>query len=254
MILLRLIFQTVGLALQQLWANRVRASLTTLGIVIGVASTIAIVGGTEGLRAYVLKEFENFGASRFVVFPRNPREAPNRFSPQQVQLKYREALEIAKQCPSVLRMTPVKGWAATITFGERVERNVRVQGMDEDWHLIEGRAIIQGRPFSRIDEDERRAVCIVNDKAIEELGLNKDPSGQYLLIDGRRFLIVGVVETKSLPSAFGGGDPLTEVFIPFALANAMKPEPEEPMMATNSPFSTESDTPRSAWTCSWPMR
>jgi putative ABC transport system permease protein len=225
MIILRLLFQTVVLAVQQLWANRVRAGLTTLGIVIGVASTIAIVGGTEGLRAYVLKEFENFGASRFVIFPRNPREAPNRFSPQQIQLKYREALEIAKQCPSVLRMTPVKGWAATVTFGERIERNVRVNGMDEDWHLIEGRAMVQGRPFSAIDEEERRAVCIVNDKAIEELGLNKDPTGQYLLIDGRRFLIVGVVETKSLPSAFGGGDPLTEVYIPFALANSMKPEP-----------------------------
>lgn len=225
MTVLRLLFQTVVLAVQQLWANRVRAALTTLGIVIGVASTIAIVGGTEGLRAYVLKEFEAFGASRFVIFPRNPREAPNRFSPQQIQLKYREALEIAAQCPSVLRMTPVKGWAATITFGERIERNVRVSGMDEDWHLIEGRSVIQGRPFSRIDEDERRAVCMVNDKAIEELGLNKDPSGQTLLIDGRRFLIVGVVETKSLPSAFGGGDPLTEVFIPFSLANMMKPEP-----------------------------
>ncbi|MBX9735475.1 MAG: ABC transporter permease, partial [Phycisphaerales bacterium] len=108
----QVLLQTLILALGQLWANRVRALLTTLGIVIGVASTIAIVGGTEGLRAYVLKEFENFGASRFVVFPRNPREAPNRFSPQQIQLKYREALEIAKQCPSVLRMTPVKGWAA----------------------------------------------------------------------------------------------------------------------------------------------
>jgi putative ABC transport system permease protein len=225
MIIVRLLLQTVVLALQQLWANRVRATLTTLGIVIGVASTIAIVGGTTGLKAFVLKEFESFGATRFVVFPRNPREAPNRFSPQQVQLKYREALEIAKQCPSVLRMTPIKGWAANIQFGERIEKNVRVQGMDEDWHLIEGRAIIYGRPFSTIDEEERRAVCMVNDKAVEELGLNKDPTGQSLLIDGRRFLIVGVVETKSLPTAFGGGDPLTEVFVPFALANVMKPEP-----------------------------
>lgn len=225
MIIVRWLFQTVVLAFQQLWANRVRAVLTTLGIVIGVASTIAIVGGTQGLQAYILKEFEAFGANRFIVFPRNPREAPRRFSPQQVQLKYREALEIEKQCPSVLRMTPVKGWAGTVQFGDRIERNVRIQGMDEDWHLIEGRSIVQGRPFSRIDEDERRAVCLVNDKAVEELGLNQDPTGQSLLIDGRRFLIVGVVETKSLPSAFGGGDPLTEVFVPFALANIMKPEP-----------------------------
>lgn len=225
MIIVRWMFQTVVLAFQQLWTNRVRAMLTTLGIVIGVASTISIVGGTEGLRAFVLKEFETFGATRFIIFPRNPRESANRFSAAQIQLKYREALEIEKQCPSILRMTPFKGWNATVQFGDRIERAVRVTGLNEDWHLIEGRAMLQGRPFSRIDEEERRAVCIVNDKAVEELGLNQDPTGQSILVDGRRFLIVGVVETKSLPSSFGGGDPFTEVFIPFQLANVMKPEP-----------------------------
>ncbi|MGH7130940.1 MAG: ABC transporter permease [Phycisphaerales bacterium] len=221
----RVLFSTVVLALQQLWANRVRAFLTTLGIIIGVASTISIVAGTEGLRAFVLKEFETFGATRFVVFPRRPREAPTRFSSQQIQLKLREFDLLMQTCPSILRATPVKGFSASVQFGDRVERNVQISGQDEDWHFVEGRAITLGRPFTRIDDEQRRYVCIVNDKAIEELGLNQDPSGQTILVDGRRFVIVGVVETKTLPAMFGGGEPLTEVFIPFGVANAMKPEP-----------------------------
>lgn len=225
MILVRLLFQTVVMAIQQLWANRVRAALTTLGIVIGVASTIAIVGGTQGLQRFVLKEFENFGATRFVVFPRFPREAPGRFSAQQIQIKKREVDLVEQQATTILRLTPVKGFSAQIQFGDRIERNVRVSGMNQDWHLVEGRSITLGRPFSTIDMEERRPVCLVNDRAIEELGLNKDPSGQSILVDGRRFLIVGVVETKSLPGAFGGGDPVTEVYIPYSLASAMKPEP-----------------------------
>ncbi len=221
----RTLFQTVVLAFAQLWANRVRALLTTLGIVIGVASTIVIVGGTQGLKSAVLKEFETFGATRFVIFPRNPREAPNRFSPQQVQLKLRECRLLEASCPSIARITPVKSFVAPVQFNDRIERNVRVSALDEDWHLIEGRQILAGRPFLPVDELERRAVCIVNDKAVEELGLNQDPTGQSILVDGRKFLVVGVVETKTLPSIFGGGDPLTEVYIPFSVGNAMKPEP-----------------------------
>lgn len=221
----QVLLQTLILALGQLWANRVRALLTTLGIVIGVASTIAIVGGTQGLKAFVLKEFESFGASRFVIFPRNPRETPNRYSPQQIQLKLREARMLERNCPSISRLTPVKSFVAQVQFGDRVEQNVRITGMDEDWHLIEGRTIIAGRPFSRIDEQEQRAVCIVNDKAVEELGLDKEPATQTILVGGRKFLVVGVVETKTLPAIFGGGEPLSEVYIPFSAANAMKPEP-----------------------------
>ncbi|MCE2968590.1 MAG: ABC transporter permease [Phycisphaerales bacterium] len=221
----RLGVQTVSTALQQLWANRVRAFLTTLGIIIGVASTIAIVGGTQGLKAFVLKEFESFGATRFVIFPRNPRETPNRFSPQQVQLKNRELPIVERASPSIARITPVKVFTASVQAGDRIEQNVRITGMDEDWHLIEGRAIVQGRPFSRIDDEEKRAVCLVNDKAVEELNLNKDPSGTSILVGGRKFLIVGVVETKTLPTIFGGGEPLSEVYIPFSVANSIRPEP-----------------------------
>jgi putative ABC transport system permease protein len=225
MILLRLLLQTVVLAIGQLWVNRVRALLTTAGIVIGVASTIAIVGAVDGLSKFVIKEFESLGATRFVIFGRTPREAPGRFSPQQVQLKVREVEGILRAAPAVARLTPVKGFPVQVQFGERVERNVRVSGMRNDWHLIEAREVIAGRPFSPIDEEERRSVCMVNDHAIQELNLPSDPSGQSILLAGRRFLIVGVVETKSLPSAFGGGDPLSEVFIPFATAEAWKPEP-----------------------------
>ncbi|MCC6227600.1 MAG: ABC transporter permease, partial [Phycisphaerales bacterium] len=57
MIIFRVIFQTVFLALGQIWANKVRAMLTTLGIIIGVAAVISVVAATDGLQKFVLKEF-----------------------------------------------------------------------------------------------------------------------------------------------------------------------------------------------------
>ncbi|MCC6968581.1 MAG: ABC transporter permease, partial [Phycisphaerales bacterium] len=57
MIIFRVIFQTVFLAISQIWANKVRAMLTTLGIIIGVAAVISVVAATDGLQKFVLKEF-----------------------------------------------------------------------------------------------------------------------------------------------------------------------------------------------------
>jgi hypothetical protein len=53
-IIVRLVFQTVFLALGQIWANKVRAMLTTLGIIIGVAAVVSTVAATDGLQKFVL--------------------------------------------------------------------------------------------------------------------------------------------------------------------------------------------------------
>ncbi len=83
-------------------------------------------------------------------------------------------------------------------FGETIKQNVTVSGIRAVWHDIEARPVIQGRIFSEIDEAERRQVCIINDKAIGELGLDTNAVGQFILVDGRRFIVVGVVETKTV--------------------------------------------------------
>jgi len=82
---------------------------------------------------------------------------------------------------------------------------------------------VYGRPFSRIDDAENRQVCLINEQGIEELDLDSDPVGDYILVNGRRFLIVGVIETKELSPMMGGGESRTEVYIPFATHKMMNP-------------------------------
>ncbi len=225
MIIARLFLQTVVLALGQLWANRTRALLTALGIVIGVASTIGTVAATSGLKGYVLKEFAAVGASRVWVFPRRPREAPNRFSQNQIRMRLAEADGMMAACPSLALLTPIKQFSAPVQFGDRVMNNVSVQGVRPAWHEIEQRFVTDGRQFLEVDDKERRNVCYVNDKAVEELNLPASASGTTILVEGRRFLIVGVVETKAVSPAFGGGEARTEIFVPYGTADSMKPEP-----------------------------
>ncbi|MBC7835927.1 MAG: ABC transporter permease [Phycisphaerales bacterium] len=224
MMLLRLAFQTLFLAIGQIWANKVRAMLTTLGIIIGVAAVVSTVAATNGLKNFVLTEFSSFGANKVWVFPRRPPEMRDRFSWRKIRLTDDEADGLAANVPSFERLTPVLDFTAPTQYHEMRKPFVPVHGIRPVWHDIEARFVTQGRPFSRIDEEEQLNVCLVNDKAIAELGLPTNCPGEYLLVDNRRFLIVGVVETKAVSPMFGNDDAMSEVFIPFRTARAMRPD------------------------------
>ncbi len=224
MIVVRLLAQTVLLALGQMWANKARAILAMLMIVIGVGALILITGGSEGFKSNILKEFSSVGANKVWVFPRFPREARSRYSWRKVRMVAKEADAMLANCPSLDRLTPILEFTADAQFGDQRKPFVRVQGIRPVWHDIEQRFVTAGRPFSNIDLEAVRNVCMVNDKAIEELNLPSGGPGNYILVGGRRFLVVGVVETKMVSPMFGANDAQSEVYIPFNTASVMRPE------------------------------
>ena len=220
MIFVRMFLQTVVLALGQIWANKARAMLTSLGIIIGVGSVTAVIAGLTGLQNYVLREFETFGAKTMFLDGTVPESMRNRITWRQVQLTIPEIQAIVEHAPAVARITPRYYNSYTVRNGELAKEGVLVTGIWPDWHDIQDRRVILGREFNRIDEEEMRYVCIVNDEAIAELNLDRDPVGDYILIGDLRFLIVGVVETKQISPMFGGGDVRSEIFTP--LSTSMK--------------------------------
>jgi putative ABC transport system permease protein len=220
-----LFYQAIVLALSQIWANKTRSFLTTLGIMIGVAAVTAVIAALTGLKTKVLTEFETFGANKMFIFPDRPDDAPrNKYPWQDIRLKPEELEALAEHCPSVRNWTPTTNFGATVQNRERVQEGVQVTGIWPGWHEIERRSVILGRPFIPSDEESAAQVCLVNDAAISELDLPKDPSGAPLLLNGRRFIIVGVVETLQA-SIFGPNTTASEVFIPFSTAVKL----EDPM-------------------------
>ncbi|MBX3387004.1 MAG: ABC transporter permease [Phycisphaeraceae bacterium] len=218
MIVLRLLFQTVVLALSQIWANKVRALLTTLGVIIGVGAIVAVVSSLTGFERFILGQFDKIGTKRVFIQATVPPSLRNKVSWFDVQLTMEEVRAIADRCPSIAAVCPMwyGGYSVESAF-EKIEA-VSIPGIWPSWHEIEGRSVLMGRPFNSIDEQERRQVCLINEEAIRELRLDDDPVEEYLLIGGRRFLIVGVVETIQLSAMFGGGNTSAEVFIPFSTA------------------------------------
>ncbi len=80
-------YQAIVLALGQIWSNKTRSFLTTLGIIIGVASVTAVIAALTGLKTKVLTEFESFGASKMFIFPHHPDDVPrNRYPWEKIRL------------------------------------------------------------------------------------------------------------------------------------------------------------------------
>ena len=215
--------QTVFMALGQVWANKIRACLTALGIIIGVGSVIAVVGGLTGMERYVLSEFETFGAKKMWVWGSVPDEMEDKLNWTDVKVTVSEGQHLVEHSDAIEMFTPMAGLGGTATYGEKVVPGVSARGIWPEWHEIEDRQLLIGRPFSRIDEDESRQVCLINEKGIEELGLPIDPVGEYIFFDGRRFLIVGLVETKEVGPMFGANEAQTELYIPFSTSKKLNP-------------------------------
>ena len=217
--LVRFTWQSVSLALTQIWANKGRSILTTIGIIIGVASVTAVIAALTGLKANVLSEFEAFGTNKIYVEPRRPETGPQRhinwwslrFKPEQFE-------GMLTHCPAVSRYTPMASFGGAVQAGKESIESVQVHGISPAWHKIENRSVTMGRPFSLIDETQGWQVCLITPEVRDKLRLDRDPTGGSLVLNGRAFRIIGLVEPRVQSGMFGGGGGTAEVFIPFGAA------------------------------------
>jgi len=222
-IIVRVVYQTVFLALGQIWANKTRAMLTALGIIIGVASVTAVVAGLTGMRQNIMDQFESLGARKMWIWGDVPDSKRGQMSWSSVMITTDEADQIIEHGASIDKISPIVGLRTAVQYGEKSVSGVQTTGIWSTWHDIEDRYVTLGRPFIPVDEESARQVCLINEDAIDELRLDTDPVGDYLLVDNRRFLIVGVVETKEVGPMFGGGESQSEVFIPYATSKKLNP-------------------------------
>jgi putative ABC transport system permease protein len=224
LIFVRLVYQSAYLALGQIWANKTRSILTTIGIVIGVASVTAVIAALTGLKAKILSQVETFGSNSIIVQPHLPDMGPKRnLTWWDIRFKPREFEGLVEHCPSIERYT--RAGAAgqyMVKYGERAVQNVQVTGVEPTWHVIEHRTIAEGRELSEIDEG--RSVCLIEPELRDKLGLDKDCIGESIRIGFRNFRIVGVIERRPDLGLGGGGQERYEIIIPFKMVSKFQRE------------------------------
>jgi len=237
---LRLMLQSAGLALGQIWANKVRSVLTMTGIIIGVASVTAVIAALTGLRTTILQEFESIGAKKIFIMPWPPETGSQKYASwQTLQFVPEQFEDLTAQCPSVEDFTRLCAWGGTVKAGDKSVEGVRVTGIDPAWHKIENRWVMQGRPFLHVDTVQGTNVCLIDSALQEKLQLDKECVGQTLLVGNRSFLIVGLLEPRASSSLFAGQGRGHEVFVPFNTVYRMTRQMQVAIASSRTPEVSE---------------
>jgi len=214
---LRLFYQSVYLALGQIWTNKTRSILTTIGIVIGVASVTAVIAALTGLKAKVLTQVETFGTNTIFILPTRPDKGPMRHASWwTIRFLSEHFDDMLEHCPSVEHFSRIAGIGRhTAHYREKSAENVEVTGIEPAYHEIQSRPVELGRTFSVIDNMQVRPVCLIDSKLRDELRLDRDCIGQSIRIGHYAFRIVGVIERQPELQFGESGQEHYEVFIPF---------------------------------------
>jgi len=224
MIILRLFFQTFLSAFAQMTANKVRAFLTTLGIIIGVWAITTVIAAVGALNNFVLSEFNSFGANKFIMWGQVPESKRGLVSWDTVKISTREAEALREQCRSIECLTLATRFRAPVRYKDTTKGGVIVNAGQADLFKIDNLEVLNGRPFNQADDEEALQVCLVNDKAIDELLLERQGLGEHIYIGGNRFLIIGVIKTKDPSPMFGGGDSKSEIYVPYGAMPRLRPD------------------------------
>ncbi|MEM7480359.1 MAG: ABC transporter permease [Acidobacteriota bacterium] len=192
-------------------ANKMRAVLTTLGIVIGVAAVIAVVSIVQGLQFLVVGQLQDVGATYLRVLPRIAFVAPGQVS-RPVLLTNEDVEAIARQVPDIDAISPLVFGNETLKYKELQYRPTFVAGTDESWQEVVNQYVARGRFFSTVDVQRRRKVAVVGQTVVEELELGDDPVGKEIYIGSVPVTVIGVMEETGQTLGQDGDD---MVIVPF---------------------------------------
>ncbi len=215
MIVIRLLTQTVAFAFTQIWANKIRAMLTCLGIIIGVWAITTVFSAMTGMKAHVMSGLEDLGTNKITIRGQRPDALDGKVRWSDIKMNQRDVAQLRDHATLIKNVTLFAGRGMEVRSNTVVKPGVEVIGIEPPWHEVERRQPIYGRPLNWTDMQEQRDVCLINDLAIDELELLNNGVGEYIQIKGRRFQIVGVVETREAPMSFGEEEIESEVFIPY---------------------------------------
>jgi putative ABC transport system permease protein len=186
--------ETVGMALATLRSNRLRSLLTMLGIVIGNASVITLVGVGRGAQNLAEGQLNTLGANVLFVVPGNNDSRRQGIDfPKTLVLEDAEA--IAEQVPSVKRVVPQITLSAVLQAGSK-SSSATVSGITPDFLTVRRFEVAQGRFIDKRDLDGARNVVVIGPDLRDKLLPMGSAIGKQLRIRDQSFEVIGVMAPK----------------------------------------------------------
>jgi putative ABC transport system permease protein len=208
-------------ALRALAANKLRTTLTMLGIVIGVSAVIALMSIGRGAQAQITAQIQSLGTNLLFIRPGSSKDQGVRSSAGSAASLTLEDSDAIARLPNVVATAPELGtFAQLLANGQNY--NSRVSGVTEEYAAVRNTNVAQGEWISKAQVDGRSNVVVLGDTVAKNLFPDADPIGQAVRMSvgsrtGTTFRVIGVAEAKG-GSGFGNAD--DQVFVPITTVMA----------------------------------
>ena len=215
------LLEGVGIALESLRANRVRAALTILGVAVGVFVVVVISAAIHGINASVAKDFEKAGPTTFFVnrFPITFEACDG--TDDTCKWRHNPRLNLAdaraiNALPSIRAASAQMGMGREVRYKDRSLSSTTVIGTTANWTIIDHAGdLYPGRSFTEAEELNGERVVIVNDEMATKLFGDSDPLDKVVSISGVPFTVIGVYHYEA---SFLSGGNRPRAIIPFEAA------------------------------------
>ncbi len=215
----------IGMAIDAMRANKVRALLTIAGVAIGVFVVVAMGATVHGIRQSFQSDLDEFGATSFQVRRRGigvsscdgtDDTCPDRRNPAITLAEW----GLIRRLPAIETATAWLSGQANFDYRDRHITNVGYDAQSTDWIKTDVADISPGRSFSQSEHDAGAQVVLVNDTLKNRLFGDSDPIGKQIAIEGKQFTVIGVFHTKAgfLKTMDGRGPDKPRAILPMMTA------------------------------------
>jgi putative ABC transport system permease protein len=201
--------ENISIALQSIAGNRLRTSLTSLIIAIGIMALVGILTAIEGVKQFTNDAFAGLGANSFTIQNRGSGLNFGGGGHRKVypSIRYDQAERFKKLfgLPAFITLNLQVTGTAVVKYGNiKTNPNISVTGSNENYLTTSGNKLGFGRNFSTSELEHGEAVVLIGDEIRKKLFKNDDPINKLIFIGNNQFRVVGVLASKGSSQAFGG--------------------------------------------------
>ncbi len=194
-----MIFENLKLALAALWSHKLRTVLTVIGVVIGVASVIAIISTLDGMMLRITSIFDEMGASTVAVtrfgMITSHDEWIKALKRKQITVEDARAIEISCTLAEATGLA-IEGHVRNIKRGNKPLYAISVVGYSASVSRIYNLDIAEGRFFTEMDDEHRRKVAVIGQEVKDKLFPYEDPLDKEIIVGDEKFTIIGIGAKK----------------------------------------------------------
>ena len=191
--------EALKLALQSLWANKLRSILTLIGVIIGVSSVIMVVTLTNGAKQFVTSKINTYGAAVITI-----SKMPETFMTVEEYVEFQKRKDvtyddyraIVDQCQTCASVGAQRDVTGKIVRGTQSTTDTDIRGWTWTMPPISNLNIVLGRSFTEMEDQHSAHVAIVGSDIVDNVLGAGDPLGKEIRVDGAPYTVIGVGESQ----------------------------------------------------------